>query len=128
MLRLLLDEHLSPHIAAAVQRIQPGIDVVSVYRWEDGRYSGRRDDDILTHAHEQGLTLVTYDLKTIPLLLVRWGERGIAHAGVIFGDDHTVAAANIGGVARALVQTWEEQSDLDWTNHIAYLNRAPERG
>jgi hypothetical protein len=124
VLRLLLDEHLSPDITAAVQRIQPGIDVISVYRWEDGRYSGKRDDDILIHASEQGLTLVTYDLKTIPLLLVRWGERGVVHAGVIFGDDHTVAAANIGGVARALVQMWEEQGGLDWTNHIAYLNRA----
>ena len=89
---------------------------------------GAADALVLATAYEQGLTLVTYDLKTISPLLVRWGERGIHHAGVVFGDEHTIETRDIGGVARALVQTWEEQGDLDWTNHIAYLNRAPERG
>ena len=125
MVRFLLDEHLPQKIAPAVYALRQEITVTSLYYWESGRFMGVDDAFVLAEAYEQGLTLVTYDLKTIPLLLVRWGERGIQHAGVVFGDEHTIETRDIVGVARALVQMWEEQGGLDWTNHIAYLNRAP---
>ncbi len=128
MPQFLLDEHLSARIVSAVHLIRHDIAVVSLYDWEDGQYVGVADGLILAQAHEQGLTLVTYDMKTISPLLVRWGERGVPHAGVVFGDTRTIPTNDFGGIARALVRLWQEQGDLDWTNHIAYLNRAPERG
>lgn len=126
MPRFLLDEHLPQGIVPAVQVLRREIVIVSIRHWEDGRFMGAADDLVLAKAREQGLTLVTYDLKTIPSLLVRWGERGVPHAGVVFGDEHTIQTRDIGGIARALVHIWEEQGDLDWTNRVAYLARARE--
>jgi hypothetical protein len=91
--------------------------------WENGQYKGLDDDVVLAKAHEQGLTLVTYDLKTIPPLLVQWDQRRIPHAGVIFGSSHTIATNNIGALARALIHVWQEYGDLDRTNRVAYLTK-----
>jgi hypothetical protein len=123
VLRFLLDEHLSPEIVSAVQAVHQEISVVSMNHWENGQYKGLDDDVVLAKAHEQGLNLVTYDLKTIPPLLVQWGHLGIPHAGVIFGSSHTISTSNIGAVARALIHVWQEYGDLCWTNRIAYLTR-----
>jgi len=126
VLRLLLDEHLSPDIVPAIRAIRPDIVAISLYRWEDGRYVGGADSLIVARAYEEGLTLVTYDLKTIPRLLVRLAERGNSHAGVVFGDNRTILPNDISGVARALVRLCQEQGDVDWTDCVAYLERAPE--
>ena len=100
--------------------------VVSLYDWEDGQYVGGDDSVILVRAYEQGFALVTYDMKTISPLLVRWGEKSIPHAGIVFGDTHTIPTSDFGGIARALVRLWHDRGDLDWTNYVAYLERAPE--
>ncbi len=125
MLRFLLDEHLSPDLVAAVQTLQAEIVVISLPEWGKGRYVGADDRTILAAAYEQGLTLVTYDQKTIPPLLVAWGERATPHAGVVFGSIHTIPTSDIGSLAlaRALVRLWRRDADLDWTNQVAYLTR-----
>ena len=46
-------------------------------------------------AYRQGLTLVTYDTKTIVPLLKMWGEQGVTHGGVIFVKASTIAPHNI---------------------------------
>jgi hypothetical protein len=50
----------------------------------------------------QGLTLFTYDRRTIPPLLKGWTEEDRPHAGVIFGDEKTTFPADIGGLVKAL--------------------------
>lgn len=121
MLRLLLDEHLSPDIASAVQALHRAIAIESLPRWQQGAYLATDDGVILEAARQHGLTLVTYDQKTILPLLVTWGESEIAHAGVIFGSHRTLPASDSGGSARALARLWLEQAELDWTNRIVYL-------
>jgi predicted nuclease of predicted toxin-antitoxin system len=101
VLRFLLDEHLSPEVVSAVQAVNQEISVVSLNHWENSQYRELDDGIVLAKAHEQGLTLVTYDLKTIPPLLVPWGQRGIPHAGVIFGSSNTISTSEIGAIARA---------------------------
>jgi hypothetical protein len=123
VLRFLLDEHLSPETVNAVQAVHPEIRVASLNHWENGQYRGLDDGVILAKAHKQGLTLVTYDLKTIPPLLVQWVQRGIPHAGVIFGSSHTISTSDIGALARALIHVWQEYGDLDRTNRVAYLTK-----
>ncbi len=79
---------------------------------------------VLQGAAEDGLTLVTYDLKTIPPVLVEWGASGRSHGGVILVDDRTIAPADFGGLARALLACFEAQGTWDWADRIVYLKPA----
>jgi hypothetical protein len=59
MLRLLLDEHISPVVARELVAKQLEIEVVPLQAWENRAYIGLPDVDILKLATVQGLTLVT---------------------------------------------------------------------
>jgi len=91
--------------------------------WENGEFLGRDDSASLQQAGTQGLTLVTYDRRTIPPLLKAWAEEGRNHAGVIFVDEKTISPADVGGLVRALANLFHEAADCDWTNRICFLRR-----
>jgi predicted nuclease of predicted toxin-antitoxin system len=120
MLRLLLDEHLSPDIATHLRRHLPDLVVYSLQEWEDGAFL-QTDALILRTAHTHGLTLVTYDQRTIRPLLKAWGEQGITHGGVIFLSRRTVASSNIGVIVRALIELWQQYGQDEWTDRVHYL-------
>ena len=86
-LSLLLDENISQTIAAQVKHHRPAQAIESVHTWRDGAFEGRSDKTLLQAAREEGLTLATYDQKTIPPLLAELYVEGQSHAGVIFVDD-----------------------------------------
>jgi hypothetical protein len=121
MLSLLLDEHLSPHVVPAARRFSHRIRIVSIHDWMQGHFLGAPDEELLEEAFRQKISLVTFDLKTIPLLLRSWAEQGIDHGGVILVDDRTFAQNDIGGIARALSELWKLQGRLDWTNRAFFL-------
>ena len=75
----------------------------------------------LKEAARQGLTLVTYDCRTIPPLLKTWGESGRDHGGVIFVDEKSISPADIGGLVRALNMLIREQGKMDWKNRVCFL-------
>ena len=124
MLRLLLDEHLSDDIAVGVRAEVTGVEIVSLREWQEGVYVGAPDDVLLRAAYAQGTTLVTFDQRTIMPVLRDWGERGIAHGGVVFGSRYTFATSDFGGIGHALTRLWTEQGQLDWTNRVVYLRRS----
>ena len=124
MLRLLLDEHLSPRIVQQFRARRPHAQIDSVLDWEDGRFSGVPDDLLLTEAHAHGWTLVTYDQATIVPLLKNWAEQGVSHSGVILVDDQTIASNDIGGLLRALGTLWDREKNSDWRNTVLYLVRS----
>jgi len=66
MLKLLLDEHISPRVANGLRRRNRAIRIRYMVEWDDGRFLGQDDHACLREAAAQGLTLVTYDRKTIP--------------------------------------------------------------
>src|SRR5687768_16801711 len=121
MLHLLLDEHLSPDVVAAALKLNRAIRILSIHDWMDGHFLGIPDAELLHEASLQKMTLVTFDLRTIPLLLRSWAEQGIDHGGVVFVDDRTFAQNDIGGIARALCKVWKIQGHLDWTNRTFFL-------
>ena len=123
MLKLLLDEHISLAVAEGLRRRNRQLVVFSMAEWEDGEFLGEEDSACLSQAATQGLTLVTYDRRTIPLLLKTWGEEQRKHGGVIFVDERTLAPNDFGGLIRALCQMWEAQAQLDWANRVVYLPR-----
>lgn len=121
MLKLLLDEHISPKVALGLNQRNPEFVVWSMVNWQQGSYLGQPDALCLEAVAEQGLTVVTYDCRSIPTLLKTWAEEGRSHAGVIFIDEKTIAPDNIGLLVRALSELLKEAGDWDWTNRTLYL-------
>jgi hypothetical protein len=123
MLKLLLDEHISPDVADGLRRRNRVLEVHFLAEWENGEFLGQEDSGCLDQVAAQGLTLVTYDRRTIPPLLKVWAEEGRSHGGVIFLDEKTVSPADIGGLVRALTRLIRETAEWEWTNRICLLHR-----
>ncbi len=121
MLKLLLDEHISPAVASGVQRRNRSLVIHSMVQWERGNFLGKEDSIYLLEAARQRLTLVTYDRRTIPLLLKIWAEEERSHGGVIFVDEKTILPADIGGLVGALISLAGEAGEMDWTNQVYFL-------
>jgi hypothetical protein len=123
VLKLLLDEHISPDVARGLLRRHRGLTVHAMTEWDGGNFLGQEDSTYLQAAAEQGLTLVTYDRRTIPPLLKTWTEAGRQHGGVIFVDEKTISPAEIGGLVRALSVLAKQGHEWDWTDRVCFLRR-----
>ena len=121
MLSFLLDEQISPEIAKQITQKQPEITIYALQNWQNGIYLGMSDETILQAAAREKLSLVTYDQKTIPSILVDWGEKNIEHSGVIFIDYRSISPRNFGGLVRAIIWLWKTQNQKNWQNRIVYL-------
>src|SRR5262244_875318 len=121
MLKFLLDEHISPEVAERLRRHSRLLILFSLVEWESGKFLGQQDSDCLQQAAAQGLTLVTYDRRTIPPLLKIWAEEEREHGGVIFVDEKTLSPSDIGGLIRALSKLLRNSSAWDWTNRVCFL-------
>jgi hypothetical protein len=123
MLKLPLDEHVCPSVAVGLRRRQRSLTVDCMVDLENGQFLGQDDSACLEHAATLGLTLVTYDRRTIPPLLKAWAEEQCHHGGVIFIDEKTISPADIGGQIRALANLARETAKWNWTNRVCYLQR-----
>ena len=123
MLKFLLDEHVSPAVADGLRRRIPTLVVHSMVEWENGTFLGQEDSACLLASAAVGLTLVTYDRRTIPVLLKTWAEAGRNHGGVIFVDEKTISPAHTGGLVRALSQLHKEAGRWDWADRVVFLHR-----
>ena len=123
MVKLLLDEHISPDVAEGMRRRLKELTLFCLAEWENGRVLGQPDDRLLREAGARRLTLVTYDRKTIPPLLKIWAETGRDHGGVIFVDDKTIPPSDLGGIIRGLRRIVQESRGWDWNNRICFLRR-----
>ena len=123
MLKLLFDEHISLDVAHGLRRRNRAIEVCYLVEWEDGRFLGQEDSAFLREAAAQGLTLVTYDRRTIPPLLKTWAEVGQTHGAVVFVDEKTISPADIGGLVWALIRLAGETGNWDWTSSVYFLRR-----
>jgi Domain of unknown function (DUF5615) len=123
VLRLLLDEHVSPDVAEGLLRRDRSLVVRYMAEWESGDFLGQDDSSCLQRAASQRLTLVTYDRRTIPPLLKAWAEEERQHGGIVFVDEKTISPADIGGLVRSLAALFKETVTWDWTNRICFLRR-----
>lgn len=124
MLKLLLDEHVSPSVAGGLKRKRPRLVVRWMSEWEGGRHLGSDDPVWLQAAAAQGLTVVTFDRRTIPPVLKAWAEQGRSHGGVIFVDHKTLPSSNIGGLVKALGEIAASGGEANWKDRVHYLMRA----
>jgi hypothetical protein len=123
MLSLLLDEHISPVVTEQAKRKHPGIRIVALCNWQSGRFLGSADSVFLNAAAEKGLTLVTYDQRTIAPQLKSWMEQGVDHGGVVFVDQKTIAPRDFGGLVKSLGLLWMRERRADWKNRVVFLRR-----
>ena len=123
MVKLLLDEHISPAVADGLRRRNRSLAVVCMAAWEKGEFLGQQDSVCLQQAAAQGLTLVTYDRRTFPPLLKVWAEEERKHGGVIFVDEKTISPADTGGLVRALGELARSSARWDWSNRVCFLQR-----
>ena len=121
MLAYLLDENISPIVVAQLAAKNARITAESVHRWRGGEFASRTDMQVMRAAALEQLTLVTYDLKTIPPLLQEFAADQEAHAGVVFIDDASIRSNDFGGLVKALLAHWQNHRDEDWENRIAFL-------
>jgi len=126
MMKLLLDEQITPAVAEGVRRLLPNLTILSLYEWEKGSYIGQPDPAILARAAELGWTLVTYDLRTIAELVSSWAEHGIDHAGVIFVPSKAIPSSDIGLLVHSIAfLAASPHAKGRWRNRIYFLR--PER-
>jgi len=123
MVKLLLDEHISPAVAEGLRRRNRRLVVVCMPDWEKGEFLGQEDSVCLEEADAQGLTLVTYDRRTIPPLLKVWAEEGREHGSVIFVDDKTISPADTGSLVRALSELARTTARWEWSDRVCFLRR-----
>lgn len=124
MLRLLTDEHVSPGVARAARKLCLQMLITPIREWRHGHMLSANDDLVFREAYRDGLTLVTFDLRTIPSLLRVWAEQEIDHHGVVLVDERTIGQTDVGGLAAALCALWKNQRRRDWENRIVFLRRA----
>jgi hypothetical protein len=124
MLKLLLDEHISRAVAEGLRRRHRQLVVFCMAEWEGGEFLGQQDSACLKQAAIQGLTLVTYDRRTIPPLLKAWGEEEQKHGGVIFVDEKTISPSDTGGLIGGLSDLSRKTAKWDWTDRICFLRRS----
>ena len=123
MLQFLLDEHISPAVARQAALKHARMKIVALKHWRSGNFLGIEDRVFLPEAKKDGLTLVSYDQRTIRPLLKEWAEQGIAHGGVVFVDTKTIAPDNFGRLVAALSDLWKSERRADWTNRVVFLRK-----
>ena len=101
------------------------IPILSVHDWQSGRLRGADDEEILRIAAQANLTLVTYDVNTIPLLLMRLANQAYAHAGVVFVSDASIRSDDIGALVRSLIHLFDSEGDAPWADRIHFLLPPP---
>jgi hypothetical protein len=123
-MRLLLDVHIPAAVAGAVRRRLPGLDILHISNWHSGSLLEAEDRAVLAECAREGRVLVSFDLKTIPALLVEWAEAQRSHAGVFLADDKTVRPEKVGAVAASIAELVTELRGTDTTNLVRFLARA----
>lgn len=120
-MKLITDAHISPKVAAQLQKRIPELDAVALQVWRGGKCLAWEDGEILAAAAEEGRTIVTYDQRTMWVELVARLDAGLAHSGVVFVDDRSIAPSSIGGLVKALGQLWTKHGRESWTNRTVFL-------
>ena len=100
---------------------RPDIAIYSVHDWDGGQLRGISDEAILRAASAAGLTLVTCDVNTILLLLVRLANDRFVHGGIVFVHNATIPSNASGALVRALIRLYDLEHETSWRDRVWFL-------
>ncbi len=108
MIRLHLDEHVHPAVAAGLRH--RGIDVTTT---TEAGLGGADDEDQLAFARSQGRVIVTHDDDFLAL-----HARGVAHAGIAYCHQQS---RTVGELLRALLLLCECLTGEEMQGQVEFL-------
>jgi hypothetical protein len=115
----LLDENIPPAVAEAIRIADPAITLLQVGHEPDAPVKGTLDPELLVFAENHGLTLVTFDKRSMTGHVVNhlvvdrhtWGV-------LIFPKGNQLSA---GKVAEELLIIWACSQKEEWIDQIVFL-------
>ena len=122
MIRLLADGNTSRRFVDACLRLQRDFPVIHLADWMQGKYRISKDLVLLPVLREHGLTIVSFDRRTMAMYAGQLTREGSGHAGVILFR-RSISQIDYGKQSRLLVEFWQEAKDWDWADRIEYLPR-----
>lgn len=121
-MRLVADANLSRHFVEACLRLDPKIPLVHISDWMNGKHRMSHDAVLLSVLHEHGLTLVSFDRRTMAMHAGQLTRAGAGHAGIILFR-RSVGQTDYGKQSRLVIEFWKQAMDWDWSDRIEYLPR-----
>ena len=121
-MRLCLDEHYSPHIAAELRAA--GYDVTSVK--ERRELTGLSDEELLAIMTSERRALLTENVQDFAPLLSRIGADGGTHYGIVYSAARSMprSRATLGLFVDALASVLQRfPGDDDFANRTEWLTR-----
>ena len=122
-MNLLLDEHIWPGVAAIVRDLLPQVHVESIHDFRGSRLMNCEDGIILRECLNGNWILVTFDVNTIPAILVEMAVNQEDHSGVVFISSKSFAQNDHSALAKALVELARGEFEADWTNRVLFLSK-----
>ena len=117
-LKLLLDVHISPEVAAALRRRFPGLDVKSIHETD---WAALPDEVLLELLDAEGRVLVTHDVNTVPGHCKARLAAGQTFAGVIYADSKKLRQTDRRGLIRRLAEVVKQHGHEDFTCRSGWL-------
>lgn len=117
-LKLLLDVHIAPEVAPALQRQFPGLDVKSIHETD---WAALPDEVLLELLDQEGRVLVTRDVNTVPLHCKTRLASGKTFAGVIYADSKRLRQTDRRGFIRRLAEVVKKHGHEDFTCRSGWL-------
>jgi predicted nuclease of predicted toxin-antitoxin system len=117
-IKLLLDVHISPEVAAALRRRFVNLDVKSIHETD---WAALPDPVLLELLDEENRVLVTRDVNTVPLHCKNRIASGKTFAGVIYADSKKLRQTDQKGLIRRLVQVVENHGNEDFRCRSGWL-------
>jgi predicted nuclease of predicted toxin-antitoxin system len=115
-MRLLLDEHFPPRIAATLRA--QGFDVTCVI--EQGRQQSA-DEEVWRQAILEERVVVTYDRDDFLALFNLFFTDGVRHPGLVIISSRTIRPNDYGTLLRSLQRLMTEDEDL--SDQVVFLTR-----
>ena len=117
-IKLLLDVHLSPEVAAALKRRFSDLDVKSIHETD---WAALPDEVLLELLDAEKRVLVTRDVNTMPGHTKARIAAGKTFAGVIYADSKKLRQTDTRGLIRRLIEVLEKHGNEDFTCRSGWL-------
>ncbi len=117
--RFLLDNHVTPDIRDAVHKAHPEVEIRAVGTDDDAPADNTPDPVLLKYATDNGLTVVTFDVNTMPRHAFARVARGVTTCGVfVFPHGQTLSP---GSIAYELEMIWGASTTEEWLNRVEFV-------